>query len=116
MIAAFFRPDEAEETMKTTGVFDGDIEPEKLFMHANDHRRWRIAQTIKRLSFSLSFSLIYMNSQLSFINLVLFVGFYLIIVGYFIYLAHLGLLIVIFIIYVKQFDLMGRAQQQDVLG
>ena len=31
----------------------GDTEPEILFMHAYDHRRWRIAQTIERLSFNL---------------------------------------------------------------
>ena len=34
---------------------DGDIEPETLFTHANDHRRWRIAQTIERSGFNLCF-------------------------------------------------------------
>jgi len=34
---------------------DGDTEPEILFVHANDHRRWRIAQTIERLCFNLCF-------------------------------------------------------------
>jgi hypothetical protein len=37
------------------GFFDGDTEPKILFMHTNDHRRWRIAQTIERLSFNLCF-------------------------------------------------------------
>ena len=36
-------------------VVNGDTEPEILFMHANDHRRWRIAQTIERLGFNLCF-------------------------------------------------------------
>jgi hypothetical protein len=34
---------------------DGDTEPEILFVHANDHRRWRITQTIERLCFNLCF-------------------------------------------------------------
>jgi hypothetical protein len=34
---------------------DGDTEPEILFMHVNDHRRWRIAQTIERMGFNLCF-------------------------------------------------------------
>ena len=38
-------------------LVDGDTEPETLFMHANDHRRWRIAQTIERSSFNLCFGL-----------------------------------------------------------
>ena len=33
----------------------GDTKPEILFMRANDHRRWRIAQTIERLGFTLCF-------------------------------------------------------------
>ena len=36
-------------------VIGGDTEPETLFMHANDYRRWRVAQTIKKLGFSLYF-------------------------------------------------------------
>jgi hypothetical protein len=32
-----------------------DTEPEILFMHANDHRRWRIAQAIERMGFNLCF-------------------------------------------------------------
>jgi len=44
------------------GFSDGDTEPEILFMHSNDHRRWRIAQTIERLGFNFMFlGLIYMN-------------------------------------------------------
>ena len=34
---------------------DGDTEPEILFTHAYDHRRWRIAQTIEKLGFNLCF-------------------------------------------------------------
>jgi len=33
----------------------GDTELEILFMHAYDHRRWRISQIIERLGFSLCF-------------------------------------------------------------
>ena len=33
----------------------GDTEPEILFMHAYNHRRWRIAQTTNRLGFNLCF-------------------------------------------------------------
>jgi hypothetical protein len=35
--------------------YDGDTKSEILFIHANDHRRWRIAQTIERLDFNLCF-------------------------------------------------------------
>jgi hypothetical protein len=43
--------------MQLHGSFqdDGNTEPEILFIHANDHRRWRIAQTIERLRFNLCF-------------------------------------------------------------
>ena len=37
--------------------FDGDTEPEILFTHAYDYRRWRIAQTIEKLGFNLCFGL-----------------------------------------------------------
>ena len=42
-------------------LVDGDTEPETLFMHANDHRRWRIAQTIERSALTYVLGLIYMN-------------------------------------------------------
>ena len=38
-------------------IADRDTEPETLFMHANNHRRWRIAQTIERSGFNLCFGL-----------------------------------------------------------
>jgi len=41
-----------ESSSRTSG---GDTEPEILFMHAYDHRRWRIAQTIEKLGFNLYF-------------------------------------------------------------
>jgi len=33
----------------------GDTEPETLFTHAYDHRRWKIAQIIEKLGFILCF-------------------------------------------------------------
>ena len=43
-------------------IYDGDTEPETLVTRAYNYRRWRIAQTIEKLGFSLCFlGLIHMD-------------------------------------------------------